>query len=121
MARSGAALELSDTQWERVRLLIPAANQRGRPRIAARRVLNGILYRYQTGCRWQDLPARYGSGATCWRRWREWQAAGAWPHIWQAVVDTLDVREQARWASLLAAGAVRPPHARLAPAARHHA
>jgi transposase len=32
-----------------------------------------------TGIAWRDLPQKfgYGSGVTCWRRLRDWQAAGA--------------------------------------------
>jgi transposase len=40
----------------------------------------GILFVLTTGIRWDRLPQQlgYGSGMTCWRRLRDWQAAGVW-------------------------------------------
>jgi transposase len=36
-----------------------------------------------TGIRWTDLPQQlgYGSGMTCWRRLRDWQAADVWDQL----------------------------------------
>lgn len=62
--------DLSDAQWELIRPLLPAAKPTGRPRADDRRTLNGILYVLRTGCRWKDLPERYGSSVTCWRHIR---------------------------------------------------
>ena len=41
--------------------------------------LCGIIYVLRTGIQWLLLPAELGSGSgsTCWRRLRDWQAAGA--------------------------------------------
>lgn len=46
-----------------VAALTPAAlpKRRGRPRAEDRRTLNGILHVLRSGCRWQDMPSRYGS------------------------------------------------------------
>lgn len=43
-----------------------------------RLVLQGILFVLITGIGWEDLPQElgFGSGMTCWRRLRDWQAAG---------------------------------------------
>jgi len=38
----------------------------GRPRVNDRRVLNGILYVLVTGCRWMNMPSKYGSHKTAW-------------------------------------------------------
>ncbi|NRT58225.1 transposase [Leptothrix sp. C29] len=42
--------------------------------------MNGILFVLRTGIGWEHLPQElgYGSGMTCWRRLRAWQAAGVW-------------------------------------------
>lgn len=47
------------------------------------RALNGILFVLRTGIAWEDLPQElgFGSGMTCWRRLREWQAAGVWHQL----------------------------------------
>jgi len=52
--------ELSDSEWEVIKLLLPPKARVGRPRSDDRIVLNGILYVPATGCRWMDMPTRYG-------------------------------------------------------------
>ncbi|WP_394365508.1 transposase [Streptomyces sasae] len=55
--------ELSDAEWEFVRLLLPVSS-RGRKRLDDRRVLNGIVWKFRTGTAWRDVPERYGPWAT---------------------------------------------------------
>jgi transposase len=52
----------------------------GPPRVSNRAALAGILFVLRQGLRWRDLPRElgYGSGVTCWRRLRQWQALGVW-------------------------------------------
>jgi transposase len=54
-------------------------------------VLEGIAYVLSTGIGWAKLPRQrgYGSGWTCWRRTREWQQAGVFDRLHQAVLDRL--------------------------------
>jgi transposase len=63
-----ARYEVSDELWARIQPLLP---------------LNGILFVLLTGIRWTDLPQQlgYDSGMTCWRRLRDWQAAGVWDQL----------------------------------------
>src|SRR5450830_640502 len=79
MARRPVSKEL----WQQLQPLIPAfvpSNKVGpRKRIVSdEAALNGILFVLQTGIPWEDLPQSmgFGSGMTCWRRLRDWQAAG---------------------------------------------
>jgi len=53
--------ELSDEQWAFIQPLLPLKAWTGRPRADDRKTLNGILYVLTTGCRWTDMPAKYGS------------------------------------------------------------
>jgi transposase len=48
-----------------------------------RACLNGILFVLATGIGLERLPQQlgYGSGMTCWRRLRDWQAAGVWHRL----------------------------------------
>jgi transposase len=48
----------------------------GRPRADDRKVLNGILYVLTTGCRWMDMPKRYGHYSTAFRRLKRWGEGG---------------------------------------------
>ncbi|ABM32489.1 hypothetical protein Aave_1905 [Paracidovorax citrulli AAC00-1] len=52
---------------------------------------NGILFVLHTGIAWEDLPQSlgYGSGMTCWRRLRDWNAAGVWQKLHHAMLVRL--------------------------------
>ncbi len=95
--------EISDGLWERVAPLIPARQRRsrypGRKALDDRLVLNGILHVLHTGIAWEDLPAEYGygSGVTCWRRLRDWQAAGVWDALHQELLVELNAAGAIDW------------------------
>lgn len=91
------AKELTDAQWAALAPLLPPPARTGRPRADDRRTLNGILQVLTTGCRWQDLPAQYGSPVTCWRRLHTWQADGTWDRIWHAFLKMLDKQKRLDW------------------------
>ncbi|MFH9250932.1 transposase [Streptomyces lydicus] len=55
--------ELSDPDWEFVRLLLPESS-RGRERLDDRTVLNGIVWKFRPGTASRDVPERYGPWAT---------------------------------------------------------
>jgi transposase len=73
-------MDLTDEQWQVVEPLIPVPPRRpdgrGRPRIDAREILNGILWVMRTGAPWRDMPERYPSYQTCHRRFQEWVRSG---------------------------------------------
>ena len=89
--------ELSAEQWRLIEPLLPARKKRGRPRADDQQTLNGILYVLKTGCAWADLPSRYGTPVTCWRRLRDWTVDGTWERIWQTLLGTLDAQGQLEW------------------------
>jgi len=64
--------ELGDREWVLIRSLLPTKARVGRPRADDRRVLNGILYVLTAGCRWMDMPLKYGSYKTARRRLKRW-------------------------------------------------
>ena len=51
--------ELSDTQWEQIREMIPCAKT-GRPPKDDRLMLNATLWLARSGAAWADIPERYG-------------------------------------------------------------
>ncbi|MEM1586342.1 MAG: transposase [Candidatus Bathyarchaeia archaeon] len=53
--------------------LLPPRAGIGRPRIDDRIIVNGILYVLVTGCRWMDMPSKYGSYKTAWDRFKRWE------------------------------------------------
>ncbi|WP_075123018.1 IS5 family transposase [Burkholderia paludis] len=82
-----ARRKISKELWTALEPLIPVfkpSPKGGRRRtVDDRAALNGILYVLQTGIQWEDLPQElgFGSGMTCWRRLRDWQAAGVWHRL----------------------------------------
>ena len=55
------------------------ASPKGGPKpIPNRPVFEGILWVLRSGARWKDLPDRYPSPSTCWRRLRAWEEQDVW-------------------------------------------
>jgi len=80
--------ELTDEQWEYIKPHLPPQPRVGRKRACDRKTINGILYVLNTGCTWHDMPRRYGSGVTAWRRLKLWSEDGTWERIHNATMHT---------------------------------
>jgi len=61
-------VSLGDNEWKLIRPLLPPKAGTSRPGADDRVVLNRILYVLLTGCRWMDMPKRYGHYSTAFRR-----------------------------------------------------
>jgi transposase len=95
---------LPDKLWEKIEPLLPPPPPRpkgGRPPIPNRAALTGILFVLKTGTPWEYLPEEMGcgSGMTCWRRLRDWQAAGVWQKIWRTLLDQLGEADAIDWST----------------------
>jgi transposase len=53
-----------------------------------RQTINGILYILTTGCRWMDLPGRYGPKSTVHDRLKDWEKLGVWKKILDALISS---------------------------------
>ena len=99
--------ELTDAQWVYIAPLLPEvkASPKGAPKpIPNRPVFEGILWVLRSGARWKDLPDRYPSPSTCWRRLRAWEEQDVWLKAWRALLKQLDERGQLDWAETFADG-----------------
>jgi len=95
---------LMDELWERIKPFIPPEPlypSVGRPRVPNRACLTGILFVLKTGIPWEYLPQEMGCGCgmTCWRRLRDWQQAGVWDNVWQALLDELGQADEIDWST----------------------
>ena len=109
MARSRPLL--TEAQWQKIAPLLPKPPQHrqgGRPWIANRRVLEGILWILRSGARWQDLPEKYPHPSTCWRRLRDWEEQGVWLKIWRTFLSELNERQQLQWSESFLDGSFAP-------------
>jgi transposase len=92
-----------DGLWERVAPLLPRRQRRfrypGRKPMDDRRALCGILFVRHTGIPWEFLPQEmgFGSGMTCWRRLRDWHAAGVWQRLHEVLLAELHGADRLDW------------------------
>src|SRR6478735_8031591 len=92
----------SDELWSIVEPLLPKPGPKkkdGRPRIPDRACLTGIVFVLKTGIQWEDLPQEMGCGCgmTCWRRLRDWQAAGVWEELHRTLLTRLGEADRIDW------------------------
>ena len=80
-----ARFDMSDAEWSVIQPLLPT-----KVRGVARRVINGIVWRWRTGAPWADIPERYGSHKTCYNRFVQWREAGVWDRLLDAVSEAYD-------------------------------
>ena len=95
---------IDDELWAVIEPLLPAPKPRrfrypGRKPIDNRRALAGIVFVLKTGIGWEDLPQEMGcgSGMTCWRRLRDWEAAGVWQRLHEVLLARLQAADQIDW------------------------
>jgi len=103
--------ELSDKQWFLIADLFANPDpspEGGRPRVDPRACLEGILWVLRSGARWKDLPKRFPSPCTCWRRHFEWTERGLLEKAWQRLLLKLDHRGKLRWDEAFADGTFVP-------------
>ena len=74
--------ELTDAQWERIRLLLPPQKPAaGRPALDHRLMVEGMVFVMRTGCSWRALPKRFGPWQTVVGRYRRWCQQGLWARL----------------------------------------
>ena len=90
--------ELTDTQWEKIKPLLPPEKPKtGRTNHDHRTLLNGKIWRAKTGTPWRDLPERYGKWKTVYSRWLHWRDAGVWQRVGEALQQEADHNGEVAW------------------------
>lgn len=89
--------KITDEQWAVLEPFIPLvprrSDGRGRPQEHDdRSVLNAVLWILRTGASWADLPDRFPSSSTCFRRFSRWVRMGVMRKILEALARDLEER-----------------------------
>jgi transposase len=88
----------TDAQWALIEPLLPTSKgKRSRPFRDHRQVLNGIVFRYRTGCAWRDVPERFGPWKTLWKRHARFSKDGTWDRILEQLLAQADAAGQLDW------------------------
>src|SRR6516165_9555977 len=88
-----ATVSVPNTLWSLIEPLLPIRlpkPQGGRPRLADRACLAGIIFVLRSGIPWRMLPKRLGCG---------WQQDGIWDLIHFVLLDWLSRDGQIDWSS----------------------
>lgn len=84
---------LTDEQWERIKDLLPGKNgDPGRSGQDNRLFVDAVLYVAKTGIPWRDLPERFGTWNSVWRRFDRWCEKGIWKVVAKELCQ-LDLEE----------------------------
>jgi len=92
--------EVPDDLWERIESLIDEYDPpkpTGRKRENARKILNGIIYRFRTGCQWNHLPEKYGDDSTVHRTFQRWVEINLFEMLWTLLVAECDELALVDW------------------------
>jgi len=91
--------KLSDKQWEILSSLLPRQDfsRGGRPRAEDRKVFEAIRWVLTTGAQWDEVPDKYGSGKTAWKRFSQWKRQGVLKDVWQKLLVMLDSEGKIVW------------------------
>jgi putative transposase len=91
MNRKPYDTDVSDSEWEILKPLVPTSKAGGRPRFRnMREVINAIFYLQRSGCAWRLLPHEFPSWKTVYHYFRTWRIDG----VWQVMLNA--VRQQVR-------------------------
>ncbi len=83
---------LTDEYWLHIKPLMPPQSRLGRKREHDREVLNGLVYRLKTSCRYRDIPRspEYAAPSTTFYWFKRWTEQGLFKRISQALLGLLD-------------------------------
>jgi putative transposase len=74
--------DLTDSQWEHIKDLLPKAKRQRRPReLEMRQVVNGILYVVVGGIQWRMLPCNFPKWQSVYYYFRLWRKQNEWQRL----------------------------------------
>jgi len=92
--------EVPDDLWERIEAVLDEYDppkETGRPREDQRRIMDGLIFRFRTGCQWNHIPRVYGDDSTIHRAFQHWRELGIFEKIWALIVEECDDLGKVDW------------------------
>jgi putative transposase len=92
--------EVPDDLWERIQELIEEYDPpkpTGRGREDARKILDGLIFKFRTGCQWNHIPKVYGDDSTIHRTFQRWVQINLFEIIWSLLVAECDELGKVEW------------------------
>lgn len=95
MTNTRRRYELTDAQWDRIKLYFPSntASAVGRPYNDVRTIVNGIIWIARSGAPWRDLPERYGKWNSVYKCFAKWQKKGIFEKVFQELSSEADLQD----------------------------
>ena len=82
--------EITDGLWQKIEPVLLAADPpkaTGRKRVDQRRMLDGVVYKMRSGCRWNNLPRELGDDSTIHRAYQRWVRLGVFAQVWSLLEE----------------------------------
>ena len=79
---------LRNDQWERIKEILPG--RVGGTAEDNRLFVDGVLYRFRTGCPWRDLPERFGYWKSVHQRFSRWAKSGVFERAFKLLASDHD-------------------------------
>jgi transposase len=80
---------ITQKQFDKIKDVLPV--QRGNVEIPNIVFLNAILYIAENGCKWRQLPKKFGPWDTIYQRMRRWAQNGVWSRVLEALQSQLNI------------------------------
>ena len=81
--------QLTESQYDQIQGVLPV--QRGNAEMTNLDFLNAILYIAENGCKWRQLPEKFGIWNTIYVRMRRWADSGVWTRVLNALQSELNI------------------------------
>ena len=92
--------EVPDDLWGRIEALLrqfDPPKPTGRKREHPRALLNGIIYRFRSGCQWNHIPKEFGDDSTIHRTFQRWVELQLFELLWLWLAEECDELALIEW------------------------
>jgi putative transposase len=94
MSRKPYPSDLTDTEWEKLKPLLPEERNRiGSPReVKLREIVNALMYVVDNGIKWRAMPHDLPAWQTVYGYFQRWSQSGVWEQVNQALRQNVRIQ-----------------------------